>query len=182
MKQCYLMAIKLANVDSMYNLGWYYQCVEKNYPLMKQYYLMAIEKGDSDAMNNLGKYYEYELMEKYYLMAIEKGDSNAMNNLGYHYSHEENNYELTKKYATVNPNDLKEIQTELVAGETITTERISYIKGEVGQTVTVKTPTQDTLDVGETFIKKYDKKIDKVQNASNDMGSSFMVYNAYYII
>jgi len=64
-------------------------------------------------------------------------------------------YELTKKYATVNPNDLKEIQTELVAGETITTERISYVKGEVGPTTYTKVATTNTVNPGDGFSKKY---------------------------
>ena len=41
----YLMAIDNGCSCSMYNLGNYYQNVEKNYDLMKKYYLMAIENG-----------------------------------------------------------------------------------------------------------------------------------------
>ena len=53
----HLIDIEKGNSDAMYNLGYYYQFIEKDYDQMKKYYLMAIEKGDSDAMYNLGCYY-----------------------------------------------------------------------------------------------------------------------------
>jgi TPR repeat protein len=85
-----MMAIEKGNIEAMYNLGYYYKEIEKNYGEMKKYYMMAIEKGYDSAMNNLGYYYEnieknYEEMKKYYIMAIEKGNINAMNNLGSYY-------------------------------------------------------------------------------------------------
>lgn len=43
MKNCYLKAIKLNDSYGMYNLGFYYQHVEKDYELMNQYYLMAVK-------------------------------------------------------------------------------------------------------------------------------------------
>ena len=43
MFQYYLMAIKLGDSKSMYNLGLHYELVEKDYGLMSQYYLMAIK-------------------------------------------------------------------------------------------------------------------------------------------
>jgi hypothetical protein len=66
-------------------------------------------------------------------------------------------YELAKKYYTVNPNDLFEIQKELQAGETVTKERITYVKGEVGtstQTNTKSTTTIVTVD-GSSLTTKY---------------------------
>ena len=67
-------------------------------------------------------------------------------------------YELAKKYYTVNPNDLFEIQKELVAGETTTTERISYVKGEVGPTTYTKVATPGTVPVTKEFETKYGGK------------------------
>jgi TPR repeat protein len=60
MVKYYLMAIEKDNVDSMYNLGSYYERI-KNYNLMEKYYLIAIEKGDIDAMNNLNKHIKSQL-------------------------------------------------------------------------------------------------------------------------
>ena len=67
-------------------------------------------------------------------------------------------YELAKKYYTINPNDLYEIQKELIAGETTTTERISYIKKELGEPETIKQSVPTTINVGEDFQKKYGEK------------------------
>jgi TPR repeat protein len=97
------MAISLENPYAKYNLGNYYENIEKNYDLMKKYFLMAIEKGNAHAMNNLGYHYRnieknYDLAKKYYLMAISLGDSDAMYNLGHYYEHIEINYDLSKKY------------------------------------------------------------------------------------
>ena len=90
MKKYYLMAIEFGDSESMINLGFYYQTVEKDYVLMKKYYLMAIELEYSDAMNNLANYYhfveiDYTLMKKYYLMAIKLGNATAMDNLTDYY-------------------------------------------------------------------------------------------------
>jgi TPR repeat protein len=68
--------------DAMYNLGYYYCEIEKNYPKAIEYYLMSIDKGNSCAMNNLGYYY-YEIEKnypkaiEYYIMAIKNNNNVA---------------------------------------------------------------------------------------------------------
>jgi tetratricopeptide (TPR) repeat protein len=107
------MAIDKGYSDAMYNLGSYYQNIEKNYDESKKYYLMAIDKGNSNAMNNLGSYYQnneqnYDEVKKYYGMAVENGNDTAMHNLGYYYHNIEKNYDKAKKYygmAVENGND-----------------------------------------------------------------------------
>jgi TPR repeat protein len=70
LKKYYLMAIDKGNNAAMYNLGWYYHFIEKNYDEAKKYYLMAIDKGNSDnAMINLkilGKIIEEENKKKFF--------------------------------------------------------------------------------------------------------------------
>ena len=46
------MAIEKGNSEAMFNLGLYYQTIDKSYDLMKKYYLMAIERGINHAMIN----------------------------------------------------------------------------------------------------------------------------------
>jgi TPR repeat protein len=87
----------------MYNLAYYYEQIEKNYPLAIKYYQMAIEFGYSKAMYNLAYYYDeieknYPLAIKYYLMAIELNELNAMYNLAYYYDQIEKNYPQAIKY------------------------------------------------------------------------------------
>ncbi len=78
MKKYYLMAIEKGNVDTMTDLGDYYNYIEKNYDLMKKYYLMAIEKGNNWTMFNLhSSYYQYIeineiLIAKYYFILYNK--------------------------------------------------------------------------------------------------------------
>ena len=77
----------------MFNLGYYYQFVEKNYDKMKTYYTMAIQHGHTNAMYNFGRYYQYveknyEKMKTYYTMAIQHGDSDAIQDLSWYYEHE----------------------------------------------------------------------------------------------
>ena len=96
------MAIEKNNSDAMYDLGYYYHSIEKDYDNMKKYYLMAIEKGNSKAMNNLGYYYQhvmedYDNMKKYYIMAVEKNNSEAMFRLGMYY-YNTKDYDNMKKY------------------------------------------------------------------------------------
>jgi len=57
MKKYYLMAIEKGHVNAMYELGLYYEKIEKDYILMEKYYLMAIEKKSRNATKNLKKYY-----------------------------------------------------------------------------------------------------------------------------
>ena len=97
------MAIDNGCSKAMYNLGVYYEEIEKDYDLMKKYFLMAIDKGYSGAMDNLGRYYQlieknYDLMKRYYLMAIDKGEQVAMFFLGMHYKIKEKDSNLMKKY------------------------------------------------------------------------------------
>jgi TPR repeat protein len=108
MEKYYLMAIDKGNYNAMYNLGHYYENIEKmhsyeDHSLMKKYYLMAIDNGNDMAMVRLGNYYcyieiNYDLMKKYYLMAIDKGNNDAMYRLGKHYQYVDKNYDLMKKY------------------------------------------------------------------------------------
>ena len=58
MKKYYLMAINKGDSDAMYNLGLYYEYVEKDYEQMKKYYLMAIDKNNFTGMNQLENYYK----------------------------------------------------------------------------------------------------------------------------
>jgi TPR repeat protein len=103
MKKYYTMAIGKGNSRAMYDLGVYYERVEKDYDLMKKYFMMAIRKGNSYTMYRLGYYYQfveknYNLMKKYFMMAIDKGSGDAMYNLGEYYENVEKNYDLMKKY------------------------------------------------------------------------------------
>lgn len=99
----YIKSIEKDNINSMNNLGKYYQEI-KNHNLSKKYYLMAIDKGNSTAMYLLGLYYhkiekKYDEAKKYYLMSFEK-DNNAdsINYLGFYYHTIEKNYDEAKKY------------------------------------------------------------------------------------
>ncbi|GAI61783.1 unnamed protein product, partial [marine sediment metagenome] len=56
----YLMAIKKANVDAMYNLALLYHTEHKDFNKAEKYYLMAIKKGNVNAMYNLALLYEEE--------------------------------------------------------------------------------------------------------------------------
>ena len=58
MKKYYLMAAVLNYSNAAYNLGHYYDDVEKDYNEMKKYYLMAIQLNNINAMCNLGNYYQ----------------------------------------------------------------------------------------------------------------------------
>ena len=58
------MAIEKGNVYAMFNIGDYYETIEKNYDEAEKYYIMAIEKCNDKSMNNLGLY--YETIEKKY--------------------------------------------------------------------------------------------------------------------
>ena len=66
-------------------------------------------------------------------------------------------YELAKKYYTVNPNDILEIQKELQYKD-VTTERVEYIKGTVttGQDNinTVETPTNIDTNILNVYLNK----------------------------
>jgi TPR repeat protein len=89
------------NININYNLGLYYQFIEKDYNKMKKYYLLVVDNGN--AMNNLGYYYKfveknYNEMRKYYLKAIKHNNSNAMNNLGEYYYIIKNYNEMKKYY------------------------------------------------------------------------------------
>ncbi len=90
------------NDNAMYNLGCYYDEIEKNSELAIKYYLMAVENGNTAALNNIAHYYyiekNYELAVKYFMMAIEKGNVVAMYNLSCYYDVIEKNYELAIKY------------------------------------------------------------------------------------
>lgn len=44
-------------MTSMFNLGSFYENVEKDYELMKKYYLLAVERGDTDAICALANYF-----------------------------------------------------------------------------------------------------------------------------
>jgi len=97
--------MKKFSLESNYKLGFYYQFVEKNYPMMKKYYLNTINKPNPNpyAMSNLGYYYQfveknYPMMKKYYLDAINYGDTNAMFNLAHYYANIEFNPNLYNKY------------------------------------------------------------------------------------
>ena len=72
MKKYYCMAIGLNNSYAMYNLGDYYQYVEKNYEEMKKYYMMAIELNHIYTINNSIK------NNYYYDSAIKNAINNRM--------------------------------------------------------------------------------------------------------
>jgi TPR repeat protein len=77
-KKYILLAIERGDSGAMYNLGCYYENIEKDYVKMKKYYKMAIKSGDSRAAHNLGHYYDYiennnELASKYYILAFKNG-------------------------------------------------------------------------------------------------------------
>jgi TPR repeat protein len=101
MKEHYMSAIEDGNVLAMFNLGLYYDSIEKNHDCMRKYYMMAADKGDIDAICNLGVYYRdnnnYTEMEKYFLMAANSGDTNSMCELGEYYRENEKYTEM-KKY------------------------------------------------------------------------------------
>ena len=61
----YLMAIEKGNSGAMYNMGLYYQDVEKDYDQMKRYYLMAIENNNTSTINRAihNNYYYCELIK-----------------------------------------------------------------------------------------------------------------------
>jgi hypothetical protein len=109
-KKYYEWSIWFGNKHAMYNLGEYYEDIEKNYDLMKKYYLMAIEEDDVDAMYNLGKYYEnveinYDEMKKYYLMAINNGNFASTNSLlNYIIDNEIYDNDIEKIYNTIKKN------------------------------------------------------------------------------
>ena len=58
------MAIEYNNSDAMYNLGYYYNYVEKNYKEAIKYYKMAIEHNHPKAKKNLKKLYQ-QLLESH---------------------------------------------------------------------------------------------------------------------
>ena len=101
MKEHYMSAIEDGNILAMFNLGLYYDSIEKNHEYMRKYYMMAADKGDIDAMCNLGVYYRdnnnYTEMEKCFLMAADKGNIDVMCELGEYYRENEKYTEM-KKY------------------------------------------------------------------------------------
>jgi TPR repeat protein len=90
------------NSDAMYNLGYYYHAIEKDYVRAEEYYLLAIKYQNTKAMNNLAWLYQergnYDIMIEYYLMAIENGEDLAAYNLGSYYHTIKINHKLMKKY------------------------------------------------------------------------------------
>ena len=92
MKKYYFRAIKIGNINAIYNLGLYYQYVEENYDEMEKYYLMAIKLEYKPAMYSLGLYYfniknVINKMADYYEMAgkMNDDDSNILSLSHYHY-------------------------------------------------------------------------------------------------
>ena len=84
MKKYYLQAVEKGHSRAMFNLGLYYEEIEKNPSKMKKYYGLAIKKGHSGAMFNLGVYYEIDeenpiIAEKYYEMERNKEKNNFIN-------------------------------------------------------------------------------------------------------
>jgi hypothetical protein len=75
----------------MYNLGFHYQNVEKDYDQMKKYYLMAIEKGDIKSIGKLEPFYKANndtlgLLQLY----IKIDDKDKISNLLINYSNQKN--------------------------------------------------------------------------------------------
>jgi TPR repeat protein len=110
MEKYYLMAIEKGCVDSMNNLGCYYQNI-KIYDLSIKYFTLAADNGNIRAIFSLANYYRhinnYDLMKKYYLMAIEKECIEAMNKMYLHYKNIEKNQELMDKYYSMSINTFK---------------------------------------------------------------------------
>lgn len=93
MENNYLMAIQLCqDVNSMINLGIYYETKQKNYEKAEEYYMMAINQyNDTDAIYNLADMFRtqknYEQMEFYYKKSIEiANDASSMYWLADYYS------------------------------------------------------------------------------------------------
>ena len=90
-KSKFLIAIEKDDPYAMYELGFHYYLIIKNYDKMEEYYSMAAEKGYVRAMFDLGYYYQYtkinyELMIKYYLMLIKKKGYSNNDKLFYFYT------------------------------------------------------------------------------------------------
>jgi uncharacterized protein len=104
MKKYYLMKSKNGDVSALYNLGCYYQYVEKNYDKMKKYYLAAIKKNDTLSMHELGKYFRrveknYTEMKKYFNMALKNGFGDVEWSLDTYFRFEgKNDYKDKKKF------------------------------------------------------------------------------------
>ncbi len=104
MENNYLKAIELCqDVNSMINLGIYYETKQKNYEKAEEYYMMAINQyNDTDAMYNLADMFRiqknYEKMEFYYKKTIEiANDASAIYWLAEYYMTIKD-YEMMLKY------------------------------------------------------------------------------------
>ena len=60
MEKYYILAIEKESTRAMYNLGHYYETIEKNYEEMIKYYLMALDKGNFEVYNKLYNYLKTE--------------------------------------------------------------------------------------------------------------------------
>jgi len=93
------MALEKGCVESIYNLGCYYELIKK-YESMEVYYLMAINRGNIDSLRQLINYYQkqnqIEKMTYFCILAMEKhNDQSSMDILTDHFK--DNATELIKQ-------------------------------------------------------------------------------------
>jgi TPR repeat protein/DNA-binding transcriptional regulator GbsR (MarR family) len=82
-----LLKIERKNKIHLYNIGFIYHSIIKDFKKAEEFYLLAVKKGSTDAMVNLGylfkkEFKDYDKAEIYYQMAVEKGDVDALFYLG----------------------------------------------------------------------------------------------------
>jgi tetratricopeptide (TPR) repeat protein len=93
MLKYYNESIEIGYVDSMINMGIYYETRCHDYVKAEEMYLMAVDHYDSDAMYNLADMYDKigergdDKMIKYFNMAIEYGDKESIVRLFKYYHH-----------------------------------------------------------------------------------------------
>ena len=98
-----LLKIERKSGIQLYNIGFIFHTIIKDYIKAEEYYQKAVDKGEVTAMFNIGLFYTNEKRDlrkaiKYYELAIEKGEARAMTNLGLLLNNEFNDYKKSEEY------------------------------------------------------------------------------------
>jgi len=98
-----LLKIERKNKIHLYNIGFIYHSIIKDFKKAEEFYLLAVKKGSTDAMVNLGYLFkkeckDYDKAEIYYQMAVEKGDVDALFYLGLLNDEEYKDYKKAEEY------------------------------------------------------------------------------------
>jgi hypothetical protein len=98
----YKKAVEGGNVHAMFNLGLYYQNIDK-YNISRKYFKMAVRKGDKESMLAYGNHILYEdrdvkRAKKYYNLAKNSNYYRGYYELAYYYCEFKFNYKKFKEY------------------------------------------------------------------------------------